>query len=144
MKKILCGILLSIALAVILPSFYPNNDWEGKIATLYAVSGIMFSIGMSIIVTSSFTKIKHTRIRKRIKDAFTSVRNSYIVAFLVVSILYMFQNPDVKNITVYKSIMFNYTTLVGVAISFSILFFIINFIDLQKLNDSIDEALDNS
>ncbi len=143
MKRVIGGTILSIVFAILISSFFPNNDWEGKIATLYTVAGIMFSIGMSIIVTSSFVKIKHKKIRQNIKAAYNSVRNSYILAFLLVSFLYMFQSSDLKPFHIYKFIFFNYTTFLGIVLSFSILFFIINFIDLQKLNNQIDEIIDS-
>lgn len=142
MKKLLIGILLSGVISVLLSSFFPSFSWDSKISTLYAVSGIMFSIGMSIIVTSSFAKVKNKKIRERIHHSYNIVRNSYVSYFLFVSVLYMLLDKDNKVIDLYHTLKFSYSLFVGLCISFSIVFFIVNFIDLQRLNRQIEDELE--
>lgn len=142
MNKIYFGILLSAVFSIIFSTYLPMLDWDGKVATLYAVAGIMFSIGMSIIVTSSFSKVKNIKIRNRIKNSFSNVRNSLTWAFLIDSLIYMFHTPeDSLQFVIYNTIKFNYSAFVGICMIFSILFFIINFLELQRLNNDIDEEL---
>lgn len=142
MKKLIIGIIISCIATIALSTFIPNVSWNDKLSTLYAVSGIMFSIGMSIIVTSSFIKVKNTVIRERIHKSFCRVRNSYILYFIAVSFLYMLDNEQVMHFDLFWKLSFNYSTFVGFCLIFSILFFIINFLDLQKINRQIDEALE--
>ena len=77
MKKVLIGIIVSLVFSIIFPTIIPWLDWGGKLGTLYAVSGIMFLIGMSLIVTSSFPKIKNSNIRHKIEREYDDVRNTY-------------------------------------------------------------------
>lgn len=143
MKKVLIGIVVSFVLAIIFPTFIPWLNWENKLGTLYAVSGIMFSIGMSLIVTFSFSKIKNSSIRHKIQCGYDDVRNTYICEFIIVSILYMFCSPNKGEVQFY-TIRFTYAAFVAISITYSILFFILNFIELQKLNKKIDELLNKS
>lgn len=140
MKKVLIGIIVSLVFAIIFPTLIPWLDWGGKLGTLYAVSGIVFSIGMSLIVTSSFSKIKNSNIRHKIEREYDDVRNTYICEFIIVSILYMLYSPGKGELDFY-SLKFTYVAFVAISITYSILFFILNFIELQKLNKKIDELL---
>ncbi|MBD5247771.1 MAG: hypothetical protein HDS54_06375 [Barnesiella sp.] len=140
MKKVFIGIVISLIFAIIFPTLIPWLDWGSKLGTLYAVSGIMFSIGMSLIVTSSFSKIKNSSIRHKIENEYDDVRNTYICEFIIVSILYMFYSPSKGEVQFYI-LKFTYVAFVALSISYSILFFILNFIELQKLNKKIDELL---
>lgn len=143
MKKLCVGIVISIVLSTLISSFWPSFGLEEKISTLYAVSGIMFSIGMSIIVTGSFVKVPNKKIRQRIVQAFNVVRNSYIIFFLAVSVFYMFMEENSKPFHIYRSISFNYSYFVGILIVSSIVFFIVNFLDIQRLNREIEEAIED-
>lgn len=143
MKKLSIGIVLSIIISILISSFLPSFALEEKISTLYAVSGIMFSIGMSIIVTSSFVKVRNKNIRQRIIQAYNKVRNSYIIFFIAISIFYMFIEKDSSPLCIYRSISFNYSYFVGALIASSIVFFIVNFLDIQRLNREIEEAIEN-
>lgn len=142
MRKLILGIVISCLVTIALTTFMPSISLDDKLSTLYAVAGIMFSIGMSIIVTSSFAKVKNTTIRERIQRAFQRVRNSYILYFLTVSILYMFDSDTLEPQHIYWCFSFDYSMFVGFCIICSIIFFIINFLDLQKINHQIDEALE--
>lgn len=48
-------VIISMITSFFFPDFNPGN---GAVSTLYTVSGIMFSIGMSLIVTSSAAGVK--------------------------------------------------------------------------------------
>ena len=121
-----------------------QTNWENKLQTLYAIAGIMFSIGMSIIVTSSFSKIINDEFRKKIKREYNLVRNCYIIEFLLVSIFFIFQ---IKNELNYDfngwKISFSFTLFTALSLIYSIIFFIFNFIALQKLNNDLDDAINS-
>ncbi len=143
MKKIGIGILISLVCSVCLASLLPTGNWASKLNTLYAISGIMFSIGMSLIVTSSFSRIKNVKIRKKFVDAFKKVRNSYILEFILVSVIYMIDNPEYGTFQ-FQSFQFSYPIFAGFMIIFSIIFFIVNFIELQTLNTQLDELINDN
>ena len=120
MNKILIGIIVSFVFAVLFPTLIPWLDWGSKLGTLYAVSGIMFSIGMSLIVTTSFSKIRNSNIRHKIESGYDEVRNTYICEFILVSILYMFCSPHKGEIQFYF-LKFTYVAFVALSITYSIL-----------------------
>lgn len=144
MKKICLGILLCFLLTFIFSGIMCQTNWENKLQTLYAIAGIMFSIGMSIIVTSSFSKIINDEFRKKIKREYNLVRNCYIIEFLLVSIFFIFQ---IKNELNYDfngwKISFSFTLFTALSLIYSIIFFIFNFIALQKLNNDLDDAINS-
>ena len=53
------GIVACVIISVITSFFFPDfNPGNGTVSTLYTVSGIMFSIGMSLIVTPIAAGVK--------------------------------------------------------------------------------------
>lgn len=142
MKQLIYGILVCLIIAILISTIKTCFSSGVKLDTLYAVTGIMFSIGMSIIVTTSFSKIKNKNIRTKIQISFKDIRCKYICVFLFASILYMFQSKSDLIIHVWK-LNFSYKIFLGVYLLYSILFFIVNFIEIQKLNNQIDDLLDD-
>ena len=141
MSKIILGIIISLVLALICPTFIPIFNWTDKEGTLYAISGIMFSIGMSLIVTSSFSRIKNNNTRNKFKKAYLSVRNCYIAEFLIVSFLYVINPKSNTEISLGEICKFSIASFINFAILYSIIFFMVNFIELQNLNSKLDEEI---
>lgn len=79
-------VIISMITSFFFPDFNPGN---GAVSTLYTVSGIMFSIGMCLIVTSSAAGVKNIRIRNGIRKEIHIVRNHFIECFVLISILYI-------------------------------------------------------
>lgn len=87
---ILIGIVICVVISMVTSFFFPEfNPGNGAVSTLYTVSGIMFSIGMSLIVTSSAAGVKNIRIRNGIRKEIYIVRNHFIECFVLVSFLYI-------------------------------------------------------
>ena len=142
MKQLIYGILVCLIIAILISTIKTCFSSGVKLNTLYAVTGIMFSIGMSIIVTTSFSKIKNKNTRKKIQIGFKDIRCKYICVFIFASILYMIQSKSDLIINVWK-LNFSYKIFLGVYLLYSIFFFIVNFIEIQKLNNQIDDLLDD-
>ena len=143
---ILIGIVICVIVSLITSFFFPDfNPGNGTMSTLYTISGIMFSIGMSLIVTSSVAGIKNTRIRNGIRKEINKVRNHFIACFLFVSILYLLQSV-IKDkfcfIHIYGNFSFNNLHLLITLIFYSIIYFIFNYLAIQRLNYQIEEALE--
>ena len=54
---------------------------EGLISTLYNVSGIMFSIGLGLIVTFNLSGIRNREYIKEIRKNIANIRNIFISYF---------------------------------------------------------------
>ncbi|GAB7141312.1 hypothetical protein RsTz2092_12840 [Deferribacterales bacterium RsTz2092] len=139
MKKTILRIFFVIAVTVLFGSLLNITFSEGFISTIYNVSGIVFSIGLGLIVSFSIDGVKERdhiiTIRKNIRN----VRSAFIKYFVMATFVYLFyshipnQAIQIKNIT----IKFDSSWLAVIFILFSILYFIRNFIDIQKLKDDI-------
>lgn len=145
---ILIGMVICVIISMITSFFFPDfNPGDGAVSTLYMVSGIMFSIGMSLIVTSSAAGVKNTRIRNGIRKEIHNVRNHFIECFVLISILYILlcsAADEHKSITIYDNFSLKYSHLLVFIIAYSIVYFVWNFLAIQRLNYQIEDALDKN
>lgn len=134
-------ILVILFLTIILSSGWDMRPDDFFISTIYTVAGIIFSVGLSLIVTFSLHGIKNksyiTRIRKNLYD----IRFSFIGNFIIATIAYIFNNyigsafytRTVLNI----EIKFAFSILFSLMIFYAIAYFIVNMLAIQKLNNDL-------
>lgn len=143
---ILIGIVICVIISMITSFFFPDfNPGDGAVSTLYTISGIMFSIGMSLIVTSSAGEVKNTRIRNGIRKEIHKVRTHFIQCFVLISILYILLCSAADQhsvIPLYKDFSLKYSHLLVLTIAYSVVYFVWNFLAIQRLNYQIEDALD--
>ncbi len=126
------SLLVTCLLSYLFPSFAMK---ENVATTLYTITGIMFSIGLSLTVVSSTSNIKNDKIKSRIRHRIKQVRNNFIGAFFVASIIFIFY------ITKPLSVPFvNDGWLILFTQLASIVFFIVNFILIQRFNEEIEDT----
>lgn len=110
--------------------------------TLFTIVGIMFSIGMSIAVTANTSVVVNRKIRKSIRDEINRIRDLFISCFAIVGVIYVL-NIILKSWTLeiwgYK--IFSLEVYQLVIQLYSIVYYIINFKSLQKMNNQIGDAL---
>ena len=130
------AIILAGAISYFIPVFTVNNT---TLNTLYTVAGIMFSIGMSLSVTSNTSGVRNKTIRNRIRKNMKQVRNFFIYHFLLTSLFYIiYLYKETINI---KAFTYKIDVLALVLIIMSIIYYIVNFIAIQRLNEQIEEAI---
>lgn len=130
------AIILAGAISYFVPVFTVNNT---TLNTLYTVAGIMFSIGMSLSVTSNTSGVRNKTIRNRIRKNMKQVRNFFIYHFLLTSLFYIiYLYKETINI---KAFTYKIDVLALVIIIMSIIYYIVNFIAIQRLNEQIEEAI---
>ena len=110
--------------------------------TCFTVSSIVFSVGLILIVTFNITGIKNRDYIKKIRDAIHNMRNKFISYFSMVVIIYLLGNyiniNDIKIISISGfDIMFDLSTFFCMMIILSVAYFIINSLEIQKLNEDI-------
>lgn len=145
--KFWIGMILCAVIAVITSSLNGLLTLSGTIiSTLYTISGIMFSIGMSLVVTSNTSEIKNRRAKFLIRERLNVVRNHYLACFAAISLMYILlyskvelQQP-IQHIIIYKKIVLNYADWLVVTMAYSILYFTVNFLSQQKLNTQIEDT----
>lgn len=134
------SLILSSTISIELDAFFLN--------TFYTVSGIMFSIGIGLVVTFNLQGIKNKSYIDEIRKNLNYVRNSYIQYFSLTTICFIIDNYlRTENIdTTLKfsnkfSLPFNVQLFFFMIILYSIGYFIVNFLELQKLNNDIFDRM---
>lgn len=136
MIKTIAYFLFSIAIAICLAIFTEISVPGPVLTTLYTVAGVIFSVGMSIAITPKTERVSNDEIRTSIRKAFQKVRNSFLLLFCIDTLVFIMaevlETSKIHNV-------------VGVACTIfsliSIAFFTFNFIELQRLGDSIEEQI---
>lgn len=117
-------------------------------STIFNVSGIMFSLGLGLIVTFNLNGVKNKGYIKSIRENLLKVRNSFMLYFSIVVLCFVIdQVLRSNNMEVYefiilsKSLNMNWSVFLLVLMLYSILYFIFNFLNIQKLNDAIFDEI---
>ncbi|MCL0010368.1 UNVERIFIED_ORG: hypothetical protein EC838_2784 [Providencia alcalifaciens] len=115
------------------------------LSTLYTVCGIMFSIGLGLIVTFNMNGVKNKSYINKIRKNLTSVRDSFLIYFVISTtclVLGQYLNDvDVKFEVKGTVITISPVMLFFSLIIYSIIFFIINFLEVQKLSQDIFDKI---
>lgn len=120
------------------------------LSTLYNVSGILFSVGMGLIIGFNFDGIKNEDYVKSIRFRLTEIRNNFIKLFTILTISYIINVVTPAETTIKISliiipyeidlfIFFQYFTATYLICSF--IYFTLTFIEVQKLKDDISDAV---
>lgn len=142
-RKILIRLIILGSIAILLSTFkiiYPNSD---LLSTLYTVCGIMFSIGLSLIVTFNLSNIRNKNYLTKIKRNLRYIRNSFMWYFTIATFAFIGESYlPTENLNLYvfqtnKGVLLSWWSIFLVAILFAIIYFIINFLALQKLSTDI-------
>lgn len=144
MKRILYINLLVLLLTILISSITQVRPDSAFLNTIYTISSIMFSIGMGVVCTFNPENIKNGKIFITIKENIISVRNSFLYFFGSVTFFYLvflwFPSEELKYEFIRGFVLiFNVSIFVVGQIFLSIIFFIINFLTIQKLNFDIAE-----
>lgn len=137
--RIIIGFFICIILAGITSFFL--SDWvinNDVIQNLYTISGIMFSIGLSLAVTFNLSAVKNISLRNRIRKAVNKVRDLFIIYFVLISFFYVIIISIIENVIYY---FFRYSHLLTWVMIYSIIYFIWNFLEVQKLNSQIEDSI---
>jgi hypothetical protein len=104
----------------------------------------MFSVGLGLIVTFNISGIKNKQHIKQLRTNIDTVRNSFLKYFLVSTVCYILDyylrqkelNITAVNIKNFQSEL-NWSVLFCILMLYSIVYYIINFIEIQRLNNDI-------
>lgn len=143
-KWIMISLITSLS-SIILSSLFNQGDKINDVVinTIYTLSGIMFSIGMGIICTFNPGSIKNQSIFQRVKTNIINLRNSFLFYFALSTITFLLNavlsrySLSIKGITIIVDAQM-FALLFSLV---SMLYFIINFIFVQKLVFDIAERV---
>ena len=106
----------------------------------------MFSIGLGLIVTFNPAGVKNQSYLRLIRDNVASVRNKFLIHFGLTTFWYILNQYVAKLEMVYTykesfTLHFSASIFLCLAMLYSSIYFIINFIALQKLNNDIFDVV---
>ena len=136
------AILFMILSTFVFSSFTDVKPDNLFLNTCFTVSSIVFSVGLILIVTFNLTGIKNRYYIEKIRDVIHNMRNKFISYFFMVVIIYLLGNYiNINNIKIISisgfDIMFDLSTFFCMMIILSVAYFIVNFLEIQKLNEDI-------
>ena len=136
MIKSLAYLIFSAGVATILAVYTCVVIPEPVLTTLYTVGGVIFSVGMSIAITHKTDGDTNTEKRRDIRKSYQVVRNSFMYLFAIDTLVFI--AAEVLRGTKLESFM-GITGALYMLIS--IVYFTLNFIELQKLGNDIEERI---
>ncbi len=114
------------------------------VSTLYTVVGIMFSVGIGLIVSFNLQGVRNVKFIRTVRGGLNKVRNWYIALFAISTVLFVFYEyfRPVSTVAFWDiHFSFNLSALTSGILLYSIFYFIINFLSIQKLSyDVFDEV----
>lgn len=147
MKKRLLLSTVAILLSIGISTFTDIAVVESFLNTIYTVAGIMFSIGMGVACTFNPDKIKNNSYLNEIRVNISIIRNSYIYYFSISSIAFLFNQliHNFKKTWILKEFQFSFDLPTAVLIFnlLGIIYYIINFLAIQRLNFEITDRLNS-
>lgn len=147
MKKILVGILTCSVIAVINLHVNILQISRNSIETLYTVVGVMFSVGMSLIISVSTNNVQNIEAKKDIRKRMKIVTHNYVLFFAIITFFFILfnanntqQNKDV--LTIYKWMAIRKTDFITLLSAMGIIYYVVNFLTTQKMNREIEDIID--
>lgn len=147
-RKLLVNVSLFLVISIAVASATSKIPSTSFLNTVYTVSGIMFSIGMGVLCTLNPDKIKNDTYYKAIKANVLDVRDSYLIYFFIISFIYLIYQiyPEANFIKSFDR--FQITLNLAFSTLFinilGILYFIANFMQIQKLGFDISDRVRES
>lgn len=135
-------IFLVSCVAAALLAYFEIYVETNIISTLFNTIGIVFSIGMGLIVTFSINGIENEDYILSIRKNIKKIRQRFITPFSICTILFICKDNIFQKITCgdvnFSNIALNFILSFFI---FSIFYFIVNFIRLQNLNNDIFDRI---
>ncbi len=144
--KTLLRTIIVIILSIIMSVFIKTVPGEFFISTIFNVAGIMFSVGLGLLVTFNLNGLKNKSIIQDIRNNLKVVRSSFIIHFSMITIVYLLtkllSDNKFTDISFQKvNLLINWTIVFCILMIYSIIYFVINFFSIQKLNEQIYDEL---
>ena len=135
------------SIIILLSTILFSSGCDIRPGDIYTVSGIILSVGLSLIVTFNLNGVKNKIYIKRIRENLHSIRSSFIIEFAIATIAYILNKhirTDFSTKTVFDiEIVFSFPVLFNIIIFYAIAYFITNMISIEKLNEDIFDKIND-
>ncbi len=144
MKRIFIAAIISVLLSLI-----PLSVPESTLTIIYGIIGVLFSVGMSLIISFNGSNIGNLGLKKDIRNDMHIVRKNFLTVFLFSSIFFVVFSiiPDkIKQVEWYTNdsiyLKSNWSFSVISYQLYSIVALISNYLEIQKLYEDIEDEID--
>lgn len=134
MRKILIFLLIAVATATVISMLTCIDIPKDVLNTLYTVAGVIFSVGMSLTISSKTDNVTNALMKKSIRNSYLKVRNSFLYYFGIDTALFILTSFTIGKI---PASFFNVLCLIFLLIS--VAYYIYNFTRLQELGKEIED-----
>lgn len=136
MKRILGIIALTLFF-----SFIPLYVDKDIFSALFTVTGILFPIGISIIIGFDLRDILHEPTVARFKRTLNGIQKSFVIHFALSTILFLLSGAIVGKIFTWKFLVLSLPAFFCALFLYIIIYLVYNFIELQNLKHDIDDRI---
>lgn len=143
MKRALIAAAICILLCIV-----PIEVKDSTLTIFYALVGVIFSVGMSLIISFNGSAIGNAGLRSEIRSSVHDIRNNFLTVFLISSALYcayslLSDDWQVKDISLNESITIHLTWSFSVLLFhiYSMIALISNYVEIQKLYEDIEDKI---
>lgn len=134
--KWLYNILFVIILTIIF-HFSSFNLFENVFTAFYTVCGVLFPIAISQIMSFSFSEVENDKFVEKYRSHLNLLRKKFIAIFCVITVFFIIGLKS--NMVIFKT--FEIKTLSFAVLVFGVIYFTLNFIELAKLKDEIEDIV---
>lgn len=137
------------AIICLLLSLLPLSVPESTLTIIYGIIGVLFSVGMSLVISFNGSNIGNTELKKDIRSNMHNVRSNFLWVFLISSIFFVIYSLSTKE---YRQLVWfvnddlilksDWSVTVIAYHSYSIVALISNYIDIQKLYEDIEDRIE--
>lgn len=144
-KKAL-SLLAILAITAISSSIWTIRPDSFFSSTIFTIAGIMFAVGMGLIVTFNPNGVKNKTYIKELRKSIRHVRDSFLVHIGLLTIYYIINQyvaGEQYEIKLHYPIdlSFSYSIFFCLLMIYSSMFFVVNFLEIQRLNNDIFDAI---
>ena len=120
-------------------SYTPIRISDDFFSVMYTVIGIMFPLALSQTMVFPFNKIENDKFVEKRRRQLSTIRIIFIVLFSFSTAVFIFKTAC---LTInWKWVRYDIRFLFFSYLLFCLLFYIINFTDLIKLKDEVDDEI---
>lgn len=140
----------AIAAAVIclLMSLIPIQPTDTTLNILYGIIGVLFSVGMSLIIAFNGSNIVNSELKAQLRDNMHKVRNNFLFVFFICSVFYIgfsLLKPEWQKVDIVKNddmyIYCSWPVSVLLMLIYSIIALISNYVHIQQFYEDIEDKI---
>lgn len=136
------------AVFCLLMTLIPVQPTDTTLNILYGIIGVLFSVGMSLIIAFNGSNIVNPDLKTQLRDNMHNVRNNFLFVFFLCSLFYIgfsLLKDDWKQIDIVKNedihIKCTWAMSVLSMLIYSIIALISNYVQIQQFYEDVEDKI---